>query len=505
MPVTSIQPDKSFANTFIPSSITTFVVAEGITYISGGFYSCPNLTTVIIPNSLNYIQRGAFDSCTSLKYNEYGNGLYLGNDSNPYHVLVKAKDENVTNLTIHDDVKVIMADAFYDCASLQYNKYDNAIYLGTNTNPYYLLVKGNDGNYTSCNVHSDTKVILGYAFYLNQSLTNVKFPEGLRTINEFAFANTSLESLSIPSTVSYLGSYAFSGCSFIELNLPEQNIIYDYGVFSSCHALTQVTLPEGMTTIPAGMFYNCMMLSNVQFPKTLKYINYGSFCHCNLQDIYLPEGLIGIHSSFLYMEIDNLYLPKSLQKILEYGILTSVNNVHYAGTLKEYSEIAGCLFYTAFIGGNEERYVNYHINGELITDLVITDDIKNIQSGTFYGATFNSITIDVHGEFDSAWTFANCKNLTTITFSKNVTKIGNYIFMYCNNLTAVNFEGTIEEWNKIQKSVTGEYLEEYTLPDGTVLSSQIHIIGWDIGTDDFTIYCTDGTIAKADQIQTPQQ
>jgi hypothetical protein len=60
-----------------------------------------------------------------------------------------------------------------------------------------------------------------------------------------------------------------------------------------------------------------------------------------------------------------------------------------------------------------------------------------------------------------------------VTIPDSVTSISAYAFVECSNLTEVTFEGAIRQWNAITK-------EE----------------GWDEGTGSYTIYCTDGQIAK---------
>ena len=52
--------------------------------IKEGFCECTNLKSITIPDSVTEIGRYAFSRCTSLEYNEYDEALYLGNTKNPY-------------------------------------------------------------------------------------------------------------------------------------------------------------------------------------------------------------------------------------------------------------------------------------------------------------------------------------------------------------------------------------------------------------------------------------
>lgn len=69
--------------------------------------------------------------------------------------------------------------------------------------------------------------------------------------------------------------------------------------------------------------------------------------------------------------------------------------------------------------------------------------------------------------------FSEYSGLTSVTIPDSVTSIGLWAFANCTNLTNVNFNGTIEQWNAISKNDYYNY-----------------------DTGNFTIYCTDGTVAK---------
>ena len=69
--------------------------------------------------------------------------------------------------------------------------------------------------------------------------------------------------------------------------------------------------------------------------------------------------------------------------------------------------------------------------------------------------------------------FAHCTSLERIYIPHSVTKINAKILYNCTSLKQIIYNGTVEEWNAIEKGVD-----------------------WDTGTGSYTVYCTDGKIVK---------
>ncbi len=161
-PVTSIRA-SAFSGCTALRSVT---VEEGVTSIGEkAFYNCSNLTNIKLPSTLTEIGGEAFYNCTSLQCNAYDNALYLGNDTSPHLVLIKAVSTNISTCTIANSTTIIYYEAFKDCALL----------------------------------------------------TDVVVPDGVLEIGASAFKNCStLKNATIAKSVKWIGLAAFYGCSLLE-------------------------------------------------------------------------------------------------------------------------------------------------------------------------------------------------------------------------------------------------------------------------------------------------
>ena len=82
------------------------------------FMGCKSLSSVVIGDSVQSIGANAFANCSSLG-TEYGNAYYIGTESNPYKVLVRAKSTDITSVELHADTEIIGGMAFNNCMNLQ--------------------------------------------------------------------------------------------------------------------------------------------------------------------------------------------------------------------------------------------------------------------------------------------------------------------------------------------------------------------------------------------------
>lgn len=181
---------------YIPKAIKGAVtIPDSVTSISNGAFSgCSSLTSVTLPNGLKSIGHYAFQDCNSLTSITIPNSVTSIGDS------AFSGCSNLTSITIPNSVTSIGGNAFDGCNKLRYNEYGNAYYLGNDTNPYAWLIKAKNTYITSCTVHENTTAITGGAFYDCSKLTSITIPNGLTSIGRYAFRFCSLTKISFNGT-----------------------------------------------------------------------------------------------------------------------------------------------------------------------------------------------------------------------------------------------------------------------------------------------------------------
>lgn len=387
-------------------------------------------------------------------------------------------------------IETISYDAWGNCDNLQYNEYDNALYLGSDTNPYLALIKAKSTDITSCNINANTKIICSSAFNYCSGLATITIPDSVTSIGSSAFyCCRNLTNVTIPNSVISIGSRAFEDCSsFTVITIPNSVVNIGKDAFSGNNALTiycetaskqshwdeswngscpvvwdcnnnNVASNGNIYAVIDGIRYvlkdNIVMLvgqpSNinvVNIPSSVSYdgvkytvtsISSSAFNGCgNLTSITIPGSVTNIYSK-AFVGCNNLV------------------NINYSGTIETWCEIKGLGNLMEYGADNKA----FSLNGKTVTEIVIPDTVtaipsyafcktnitrvtiaENIRVGISYRAFWNcsSLTIITIGNgvtYIDISAFEGCRNLTNVTIPDSITHIGSLAFSGCDNLTTI--------------------------------------------------------------------
>ena len=245
-------------------------------------------------------------------------------------------------------------------------------------------------------------------------IEEVEIPDTVTEIGNYAFHNfRKVKKINIPNSVTNIGECAFYWCdSIISITIPDSVISIGNRAFESCNSLTSITIPNSVTSIEGRAFFYCSSLTSITIPNSVTSIGGNAFENCSsLTSITIPNSVTSIGGNAF----------ENCSSLTSITIPDSVTSISYRA-------FASC---------------------SSLTNITIPDSVTSIGELAFLG----------------------CSSLTGITIPEGVTSIRDNAFDGCSSLTNITYNGTQEQWKRINK---------YTK--------------WKLNSSIKTITCTDGVI-----------
>ena len=314
----------------------------------------------------------------------------------------------------------------------------------TATLTFILFPKITDGKYTEIPTVENVSLSVKFS-KLNTQISSQGFTFDDATnptkIYEVPASDGTSDVLVIPSTFTDLPGKKITA-------IGDLNVTPDVNKINTTN-FTKLVILDGITTINRYAFYSFNSanekIEKVSLPNTLETIGAESFSsEANLVSCGIPSSVKNIGNGFISgAKVRYIKIPKGVSTV----------------------DTLGC---------------------STITMVEIEEGVKTINMDAFFNTLVPSLIIPNGVTSIGNRIFGACKNLTKITLPNSLTQIGNGVFSNSTNLHTIIFKGTVAEWNSIDKLyVENEY-------------DSVH---WFDGSSDFTIYCTDGEITKAEAIK----
>lgn len=484
------------------------VIPNGVTQIgSFAFYRFPNISSVVLPCSVKLIGASAFvkEGLTAVYYNGdlsdwcdiefsnppanpiyYAGALYINNELVTNLTLPNtiteikesafARLKSITSLTIPTSIARIGKWAFFHCDNLE------EIYFNGTVEQWNTVEKDRDWANTTLaqKVICSDSTVCDISHTLTYELNSDG--ESYKLIGVELGTENDLE---IPAThngkpVTVIGNQAFANCDRKMSSLTFFNSVkrVEGSALDNCQGFETVIFKGDVADWCEIEFESSEIFSGHVRGLSIDGVSVSD-------EIVIPNGVTRIGScAFAGMKIKTVVIPASVKEIGAGAFCAcyDLQDVYYLGTLADWCAITFEHPFSNPMYNAENLYIN---NALLAGDLVLPDTITEIKDFAFirmqgltsvtipdnvviigekaFSRCENLVSVTIESEEISYVAFYGCRNLTSVTFGRGVKSIGKAVFYSCPKLDEIVYNGTVEQWNEIEKACSWIQNRELTV------------------------------------------
>lgn len=403
---------------------------------------------VVIPDDLGIMYIGSFAFC----HYKVDNTIEPEDPDDFDSKKIPFGNDTITSVVIPEGVEEIQKYAFYQCTALR------RVNLPTSCTKIYEYAFYNDTALQQINLEN-VVVIAARTFYNCESLLETDTAKA-NTIGEEAFAKCKNIRSADLRELKRSGKNAFLDCIrlstvllgkwtklsegiFTNTRLTEVTVYSTYvpdQAFKGCERLTKISFENELTYLGDAVFEGCLRLENIEFKKGVEYMGTNLVNGCNaLKTLTLPSSEVEIADyAFQNSGIEMVVFAKDTYIVSAGGSLfKSCDRLQQidASASQYYAYKDGAL-YTQDL----KTLMLIHPN-TLLSIYNVPDSVEYIApSAVSCNESLTAIYFSNSSQIKEigANAFAECPNLQMVTLPNHDVTIGNHAFFYCPKLETVN-------------------------------------------------------------------
>lgn len=442
-----------------------------VTKIGSEAFKGTSITSVTIPECIEWVGHDAFSQCASLE-RVYWNAVHGSADTGYSFVAGAGRSSDC---------------AFFECNRLTdfYIGENVELFKGSYLSACYALERlhcagGNERFRVieNCLIDTVDKILVAGLDSVAQ--------EGYTVVGSFAFTPRRLQGdVVIPEGVTSIEEYAFGGCySLVSVTLPTTPIEIGDHAFLACQGLERVENSTNVTKLKACSFQFCESLKNFTFGSQIEEIREYSFEGCaSLESIVLPDNITRLrHDVFSgCTSVKSISIGSGILSLVEdigggdyytifTGCATSLEHIAVSSNNPVLFVDGNCLIgYDYYFDYETQQYVTDKTKQTLYlgcADSVIPEGVTKIMASAFEGSALTNVTLPQTVSEIGSSTFKDTQiseiiipvgvakiggdafmgtRLSEIVIPKNVTEIGACAFRNCEELVRVTILGGVTE------------------------------------------------------------
>jgi len=285
-----------------------------------------------------------------------------------------------------------------------------------------------------------------------------------------------LETIVLPNTVTEIGYYAFHSCTKLKSVTGINNVtLLDGFTFTSCESLEIIDLGKKLQEIGGVTFAHCKNLTSISIPGTVIHIGEVAFWNCSkLKEVILEAGTdilefeVGFSDNiFNGTSVESLYLERHISRVNPFTSLP-LKSITVGKTISSFNHLFHLWSPITEVLVSEQSPYFTSVDGVLYS--------RDKKAIVWYprGKENESYSIQKGTTEIGAYSFALCRNITSIVLPEGVEVIRNDAFA-ASALSSIVIPDDVKE------------IESYAFGESSISSITLGEGVTSIGKDAFTL------------------